>query len=678
MARHYGQNLRRRTVQIPFLADIPRRLAALPRSAKRAVLVLNDAVMLSAALWSALALKSDRVDPGISEPALWVVGSVLVGVMVFAKLGLYRAVIRFIAPKAVSAVALGVLSSVLALGLTSWLAGLAPLPFSLLVIFYTLAFLFVAGSRFVARMMFLHAGGRRGAGRVLIYGAGSAGAQLASSLMASPDCIPICFVDDNPGLWGSAVCGLDVFAPHRIQGLVETYGIDRILLALPSASRFRRNEILRSLTTAGVRVQSVPDISSILDGSARVVQVHDIDPADLLGRDPVPPNKALMSACIDGKCVLVTGAGGSIGSELCRQIIRQNPSRLLLLEMSEAALYGVEHELTLIKNREKLPVEIVSLLGNAHHKYRVREILATFEVQTIYHAAAYKHVPIVEHNIVEGIHNNVFSTWHTAEAAVECGVDVFVLVSTDKAVNPTNVMGATKRFAEIVLQGLQLRGCKTRFCMVRFGNVLDSSGSVVPLFRRQIEAGGPVTVTHPDVTRYFMTIPEASQLVLQASAMAKGGDVFVLDMGEPIRIADLARRMIQVSGHTVRDVDNPDGDIEIRFTGLRPAEKLYEELLIGNNVTGTEHPMIMRAVEHSLPWPEVVAQLEAIGAAIRRFDCRAVVDLLSATVREYQPSKEIQDLVWSRRRELAGPAVADGKVADLVARRARQPGQNAP
>ena len=678
MLRQFGDGPWRNPSSPPPPAGILARLGRLPRPTKRAVLIVADTVMMATALWSALALKADRMDPVLSDPIPWAVGSLLVSIWVFAQLGLYRAVIRFIAPKALSAVALGVLCSVVALATTNWFAGATPLPFSVLVIFYMFAFLYVAGSRFLARMVFLRTRGRRGASRVLIYGAGSAGAQLASSLMSSPDCIPMCFVDDNSSLWGSAVCGLDVFSPQRIQHLVETYGIDRILLALPSASRFRRNEILRSLTTAGVRVQSVPDISSILDGSARVVQVHDIDPADLLGRDTVPPNKTLMAACIADKCVLVTGAGGSIGSELCRQIIRQHPRRLLLLEMSEASLYSVEHELCLIKQRENLSVEIISLLGNAHHKYRVREILSTFEVQTIYHAAAYKHVPIVEQNIVEGIHNNVFGTWHTAEAAVDCGVDVFVLVSTDKAVNPTNVMGATKRFAEIVLQGLQLRGGKTRFCMVRFGNVLDSSGSVVPLFRRQIEAGGPVTVTHPDVIRYFMTIPEASQLVIQASAMAKGGDVFVLDMGEPIRIADLARRMIQVSGHVVRDAENPDGDIEIRFTGLRPAEKLYEELLIGNNVTGTEHPMIMRAVEHALPWPEVAEQLAAIGAAIRRFDCKSAVDTLMTTVREYQPSKEIQDLVWSRRRDIAGPALTDGKVADLVARRARQPGQNTP
>jgi FlaA1/EpsC-like NDP-sugar epimerase len=346
---------------------------------------------------------------------------------------------------------------------------------------------------------------------------------------------------------------------------------------------------------------------------------------------------------------MVTGAGGSIGSELCRQIARLGPRRIVLFEMSELALYQIDRELQGIKEREHLGFELTSLLGNAHHKYRVREIIQVYGVQTIYHAAAYKHVPIVEENVVEGIHNNVISTWYTAETAQECGVETFVLVSTDKAVNPTNVMGATKRLAEIVLQGLQQRGGRTRFCMVRFGNVLESSGSVVPLFREQIRRGGPVTVTHPDVIRYFMTIPEAAQLVLQAGAMAEGGDVFVLDMGKPIRIADLARRMVHLAGLTVRDEGNPDGDIEIRYTGLRPAEKLFEELLIGSNVSGTGHPMIMRAMEHSLPWDHVQQVLADLLIAMGQFDVRTASELLRAVVREYSPEGEILDGVWCRR-----------------------------
>jgi FlaA1/EpsC-like NDP-sugar epimerase len=365
-----------------------------------------------------------------------------------------------------------------------------------------------------------------------------------------------------------------------------------------------------------------------------------------LGRDLVPPNEKLLAACIRDKVVMVSGAGGSIGAELCRQIIQQAPARLLLVEMSEPALYHIDRELRLLCKARDIDVEIVPLLGNAHHRKRAREIMQKFGVQTVYHAAAYKHVPIVEQNIIEGIHNNVFSTWYLAEAALEAKVETFVLISTDKAVNPTNVMGATKRLAELTLQALQQRSAVTRFCMVRFGNVLESSGSVVPLFREQIKRGGPVTVTHRDIIRYFMTIPEASQLVLQAGSMGKGGDVFVLDMGQPLRIEDLARRMIHLMGLTVKDEENPDGDIEIVYTGLRPAEKLYEELLIGENVMGTDHPRIMRAIEHHIPWSRLREVLADLLEALDAFDCARAREILIDAVAEYRPDSPIQDLVW--------------------------------
>jgi FlaA1/EpsC-like NDP-sugar epimerase len=381
----------------------------------------------------------------------------------------------------------------------------------------------------------------------------------------------------------------------------------------------------------------------------------------------VPPRPKLFGSCIRGKCVLVTGAGGSIGSELCRQIVRLGPSRLVLFEMSELALYNNERELEEIAAHERLTVEIVPLLGNAHHRHRVREVLSAFAVQTVYHAAAYKHVPIVEHNVIEGIHNNVISTWYTAEAALETGVETFVLISTDKAVNPANVMGATKRLAELVLQALQERTTHTRFCMVRFGNVLASSGSVVPLFQEQIRRGGPVTVTHPDVIRYFMTIPEAAQLVVQAGSMANGGDVFVLDMGRPVRIDDLARRLVNLMGLTVRDANNPDGDIEIEYTGLRAAEKLFEELLIGSNVTGTDHPMIMRAIEHRLPWSKMQQLLNELLVALASFDCHRALGLLTESVAEYQAEVEIRDYVWTRKAVL--PHAPAAKVADFAAKR---------
>jgi FlaA1/EpsC-like NDP-sugar epimerase len=404
--------------------------------------------------------------------------------------------------------------------------------------------------------------------------------------------------------------------------------------------------------------------------------LREIDVADLLGRDPVPPNLLLLDGCIRGKSVMVTGAGGSIGSELCRQILHLGPRRLVLFENSELALYNIERELRLAMAGAASPVEVVPLLGNAHHRERAAEVLGIYGVQTVYHAAAYKHVPIVENNVVEGIHNNIISTWNMAEAALDRGVETFVLISTDKAVNPTNVMGATKRFAELVLQGLHERGGKTRFCMVRFGNVLESSGSVVPLFREQIRRGGPVTVTHREVIRYFMTIPEASQLVIQAGSMAKGGDVFVLDMGKPMRIDDLARRMVRLSGLTVRDEAHPDGDIEIAYTGLRPAEKLYEELLIGNNISGTEHPMILRAMEKALPWSGMHRLLADLMVALGQFDVVRARDILLEAIGEYRPNGTVEDLVWRTRQAVADaaqvPAEAKPKVTSLQPRRGSQ------
>jgi FlaA1/EpsC-like NDP-sugar epimerase len=437
---------------------------------------------------------------------------------------------------------------------------------------------------------------------------------------------------------------------------------------MPSASRRRRREILTALEPLGLHVQSLPHLTDLIAGKARIDELRDVEVGDLLGRDPVPPNPRLFGSCIRGKCVLVTGAGGSIGSELCRQIMQLSPTRLVLFEMSEIALYTIERELNEIATRDRLTVELVPLLGNAHHRQRVREVLAAYNVQTVYHAAAYKHVPIVEHNVVEGVHNNVISTWYTAEAAIETGVETFVLISTDKAVNPANVMGATKRLAELVLQGLQERTSSTRFCMVRFGNVLASSGSVVPLFQEQIRRGGPVTVTHPDVIRYFMTIPEAAQLVIQAGSMAKGGDVFVLDMGRPVRIDDLARRMVNLMGLTVRDADFPEGDIEIEYTGLRTAEKLFEELLIGTNVTGTDHPMILRAMEHRLPWLRMQQVLNDLLVALSTFDCHRALAVLVESVAEYNSQGlEIRDHVWTRKQSL--PHSADVKIADFAAKR---------
>jgi len=473
------------------------------------------------------------------------------------------------------------------------------------------------------------------------------------------------FVDDNPALHGAVINGLEVYPPRALGSLVDQLDVSKVLLAMPSVRRRQRRRIIDQLEKVPIHVQTMPDINDLISGRARVDDIREVDIADLLGRDTVPPMPALLDACIREKCVMVTGAGGSIGAELCRQICRLGPRRLILLEISEVSLYRINREITDLVERDGFKFEVVPILASAHHQQRIQSVCETFGVQTIYHAAAYKHVPLVEHNMIEGIHNNVFGTFHTAEAAIAAGVESFVLVSTDKAVQPTNVMGATKRLAENVLQALSDRGSETVFSMVRFGNVLASSGSVVPLFREQIRQGGPVTVTHPEIYRYFMTIPEAAQLVIQAGSMARGGDVFVLDMGKPVRIADLAEKMIRLMGLTVRDEEHPDGDIEIRYTGLRPAEKLYEELLIGNNVCGTDHPMIMRAVEEFVPWPELSGLLGDLWAACLKLDCEDARQLLSRSVAEYAPSIGLVDHVWLERKASQLQRETSGKVTAL-------------
>jgi FlaA1/EpsC-like NDP-sugar epimerase len=628
-------------------------------------MVSADLVAIPAALFTAIVLRfGTPVVPDVEFGALAAI-ALLSTIPVFAMLGLYRAVIRFLGLHAALLIAAGVAFSTAALLILNNTAFAAPLPPEVFVIYFAIATLYVGVSRIAAREMLRL---RISAESVLIYGAGAAGGQLCSSLRTRGQYRAVAFVDDNPSLQGARVSGIFVHTPERLLELRRQFGANIVLLAMPSASRRRRGEIIDRVTALGFKVQTVPEISEIIAGNARLDEVRDIDVHDLLGRAPVPPNTGLLSACIRGKSILVTGAGGSIGSELCRQIIELSPRRLVLLEVSELALYEIERELRSLNVRLGNRIELVALLGNAHHKHRVREIMTTFGIQTVYHAAAYKHVPIVEHNMIEGIHNNVFATYNTAEAALECRVETFVLISTDKAVNPTNVMGCTKRVAEMVLQGLQQRSHHgTRFCMVRFGNVLESSGSVVPLFREQIRDGGPVTVTHADVIRYFMTIPEAAQLVIQAGSMGSGGDVFVLEMGSPVRIADLAKRMIQLAGYSIRDDKHPDGDIEIRFTGLRPAEKLFEELLIGKNVTGTEHPRILRAIEQSLSWEQMRQVLDDLAVCSARFDCERAREILVRAVPEYRPAEKVQDHVWLQGGSRVSGAVLtdDEKVREL-------------
>jgi FlaA1/EpsC-like NDP-sugar epimerase len=645
--------------------NFARQTVELPGPTKRVIALCADAVMMPLMLWAACGLKQGYPTFAVSDwPAYAAV--VAISIPIFVRLGLYRAVIRFLGYQAVFAVALAVALSGVALGILGFALKMPLLSWSGVTIYSCLSLLYVAGSRLVVRYYLLTRYIQPTVARVAIYGAGDAGARLSTALLTTRAFDPLFFIDDNRSLHGRMVNGIKVYAPEQLPTLIKDRNIDRILLALPSLTRRRRREILTQLEPLGVHVQTVPEFEQLVTGNATVGDIREVDVSDLLGRDSVPPKAGLFDACIRDRVVMVTGAGGSIGSELCRQIIGLGPKRLVLFEMSELALYNIHRELRTFADQHSITADVVGLIGNAHHKFRLRDILQAYRVQTVYHAAAYKHVPIVEQNVIEGIHNNVISTWYAAEAAHDTDVETFVLVSTDKAVNPTNVMGATKRFAEMVLQGLHRRGSKTRFCMVRFGNVLASSGSVVPLFNEQIKAGGPVTVTHPEVIRYFMTIPEAAQLVIQAGSMAKGGDVFVLDMGKPVRIGDLARRMINLMGLTVRDDEHPDGDIEISYTGLRPAEKLYEELLIGNNVTGTEHPMILRAMEHSLPWERVQSLLEEILVAMSRFDCNRALNLLGEVVEEYKPAPESHDLVWARQTTMAAD---DRKVTSLKPRR---------
>jgi FlaA1/EpsC-like NDP-sugar epimerase len=623
-------------------------LTSIRRQRKVLLMVAADAVLLPLALWCAYAMRMG--DPFFHNPHgdWFYLLSPVVGIPIFLRLGLYRAMVRYMDDHVVWVVAGGVTLSVLVLLAVTHFTGME-VPRSVLLIYWGIAALYIGGSRFIARGLILGSTLDRGRRKhVVIYGAGAAGTQVALALRAGREYRVVAFVDDDNDRQGTRVAGIPVYSPAELPNLLDRTTINSVLFAMPSVSKSRRNAIMAQLESLQVRLLTVPGLADVVSGTVRVDEIREVEIEDLLGRDCVPPDPALLAANIRGRSVMVTGAGGSIGSELCRQILSQRPTRLVLFELTEYALYQIEQELRSEAQRLEYEVEIVPLLGSVIHQHRVEQAMRSFEVETVYHAAAYKHVPLVEYNPIEGIRNNVFGTWHTAKAAVAAGVRTFVLVSTDKAVRPTNVMGATKRFAELVLQAMAAEFQSTRFVMVRFGNVLGSSGSVVPLFRNQLKHGGPITLTHPEITRYFMTIPEASQLVIQAGAMGRGGDVFVLDMGKPVKIIDLARRMIHLSGLSVKDEESPDGDIEIRITGLRPGEKLFEELLIGENVTGTDHPLIMRAEEEMIPWSYLEATLASVDEACHRFDLFAIRRLLLQTVNGYQPTGDIEDLIWVR------------------------------
>ena len=647
------------------LRDLLEKLVELPRNIKQACLLLLDMLFVTAAMWSAVALRWGHLEfhLGATEYVCAAV-TVLCSAVVFLRLGLYRAVIRFMGQQAVWAVIIAVSYSTLILGATVFFSQ-ADVPRSAPFIYWGLALLGIGGTRLSVRAYY-HAKLRSLSENVIIYGAGESGRQLLTALHQGEQYHPVVFVDDDPQLQRSVINGLQVARPEDMEQLVAQHDITQVLLAIPSASPERRKEIINSLVGLPVYVRTVPRFHELVAGRASVNQIRDIELDDLLGREPVPPHPELIERCITDKVVMVTGAGGSIGSELCRQILLSGPRELILLDNSEYALYSIERELQELMDSAQVQVELVSLLGSVQDQRRLESIYRTFEVQTVYHAAAYKHVPLVEYNIAEGVANNVFGTWYAAEAARRAKVETFVLVSTDKAVRPTNIMGASKRFAEMILQGLAKQDTSTRFCMVRFGNVLGSSGSVVPLFREQIETGGPVTVTHPEVSRYFMSIPEAAQLVLQAGAMGTGGDVFVLDMGEPVRIVDLARRMIRLSGYEM-DHDTHVGEhIDIEFIGLRPGEKLHEELLLGTNVAGTGHPMIMRAEEEYLPFSQMQGLLADLQRYCDALDCASISSVLSTAVSGFGGHQVRYDHLWIKQGKLvANSEIATSNVKEL-------------
>lgn len=624
-----------------------------PRPVKRFISLTYDCSAITLALYLAVCLRLGTLIPPVGVAELLVLLlTTIISIFVFIRMGMYRAILRYMSTTAMISIAVSICISGLVLTVMSFFTHSA-IPRSVPFIYTLLAFLFVGTPRLLVRsiVLMLNNQPHNLQEPVLVYGAGHTGHQLALALQTSNYKI-VGFIDDNTRLHGTVIAGVKVYPPKILSSLIYKNDASKILLALGNTTHSRRAAIIKELEQYSISVQTVPAVIDILSGKTRIEQIRDVDIEDLLGRDAVKANPLLLHACISNKVVMVTGAGGSIGSELCRQIIRQSPKTLILFELNEFSLYSIERELRQeLTLQGKSDVQLVALLGSVQREDRMETIMSTFGVQTIYHAAAYKHVPLVEHNIVEGVVNNVFGTWYCAEAAIKAGVESFVLISTDKAVRPTNIMGASKRMAELVLQGLAKRQQKTRFTMVRFGNVLGSSGSVVPLFREQIKRGGPITVTHPDIIRYFMTIPEAAELVIQAGSMGTGGDVFVLDMGEPVKITDLAKRMIHLSGFEIKDEKNSNGDIEIQYTGLRPGEKLYEELLIGDNVSGTEHSRIMRAEEQHLSWPETALLLAKIDDSCHNYKCDQVKELLIKAPTGYTSTETLSDAVWIKKQE---------------------------
>lgn len=654
------------------------RLVGLPRRQKRVLQVATDIVLVWVALWLAFVVRlgfDDLNNPFVVH--LWLfLSAPVIAIPLFINFGMYRAVMRYFGNDALIAIIKAVSLSALLLALVVYLYSnhQTVVPRSIVFNYWWLSMVIIGGLRLGMRQYFLgdwFAAAQHvpftnrddGLPKVAIYGAGAAGNQLVAALRMGKLMRPVAFIDDDNSIADRVISGLQVYKPKHIQRMINDTGAEELLLAIPSSTRARRREILGYLEGYPLHVRSVPGFMDLASGRVKVDDIQEVDIADLLGRDPVPAQDELLERCIKQRVVMVTGAGGSIGSELCRQILTLRPTTLLLFDHGEYNLYCILSELEARVQTEALDVKVLPILGSVRYQEKLLEVMKTWSVDTVYHAAAYKHVPMVEHNIAEGILNNVIGTLNTAQAALQAGVENFVLISTDKAVRPTNVMGSTKRLAELVLQALSKelapvlfgdtskisRVNKTRFTMVRFGNVLGSSGSVIPLFHKQIQAGGPLTVTHPKITRYFMTIPEAAQLVIQAGSLGLGGDVFVLDMGEPVKIVELAEKMVHLSGLSIRSDKNPHGDIVINFSGLRPGEKLYEELLIGDNVAATSHPMIMRANEEFLTWDVLKVRLHELLAGVEQNDYVLVRQILKGTVSGYSPEGEIVDWVHTQR-----------------------------
>jgi len=713
-------------------------ILAIPRPAKRSILIAADSVLLIGALWLSFSLRLDNwywPRGGVNNPiVLLVLFAPVFAVPVFAHFGLYRAIIRYLGMRAVWSIVKAVVVYAALWGLVAFLSGVQGVPRSVVPINAMVAVLAVGGSRMFARWLLRKIEDsvrikqvRGGAGadavvyhqtRVVIFGAGAAGRQLAVGLGQSRECILLAFVDDGIELHGRDLMGVPIISKEKLPAFVVSHEVDDILLAMPSISRKQRSVIIEHLRSLKVRIRTLPGLIAMAQGKADYADLHDLDINDLLAREPAEPDEVLLQEQVTGKTVMVTGAGGSIGSELCRQILQRKPKVLLLFELSEFALYTLHNELldTLhyLTNEQRnngavgLVATIIPLLGSVADENRVSDVILTWNPNIIYHAAAVKHVPIVEHNIAECVKNNVLGTLVMAKVAIERQVERFILVSTDKAVNPTNAMGASKRCCELILQALAAEQNPsfepmwdgkpsaqvprtTQLAMVRFGNVLGSSGSVVPYFRQQIAQGGPITLTHQDIIRYFMTIPEAAQLVMQTGAMAGGSsmagsagiaggaskgigaavgahigagirnsrvsseaEVYVLDMGEPVKIIDLARRMVELSGFRVKDENSPEGDIAIEVVGLRPGEKLYEELLIGNNPQATQHPRIMKANEKFLPWSELQPMITTLRIAAVNGDVMMIRSMLQLLVPEYQPDEKVVDWVYSEQIAQAG------------------------